>query len=75
MGQDARADSNPTPLRKLRLRPHRLAHSPARLRRAIAAGAALACTLTSGPIPAASGAEPSPETPPREQLTIAPEEL
>jgi len=50
---------------------HRL--PPTRLRLALIAGAALACTLCVGPIFAAK-AQPSPQTPPREQLTIPPDE-
>jgi membrane-bound lytic murein transglycosylase MltF len=53
---------------------HRLAHTPTRLRLALVAGAALACTLFAGPIATAATAKPSPQTPPREQLTITPEE-
>jgi membrane-bound lytic murein transglycosylase MltF len=51
---------------------HRL--PPTRLRLALVAGAALACTLCAGPISAAAKAQPSPQTPQREQLTIPPEE-
>jgi membrane-bound lytic murein transglycosylase MltF len=40
----------------------------------LVAGAALACTLFAGPIYAATKAKPSPQTPQRERLTIAPEE-
>ena len=40
-------------LRNSHLQPHRLAHSPTRLRLALVAGAALACTLFAGPISAA----------------------
>jgi membrane-bound lytic murein transglycosylase MltF len=51
--------------RNRRLQAHRLA---------IAAGAALACTLFAGPIYAAAEAKPSPGTPQRERLTISPQE-
>jgi membrane-bound lytic murein transglycosylase MltF len=61
--------------RNRRLQAHRLAHSPTRSRLAIAAGAALACTLFSGPIYAAAEAKPSPGTPQREKLTIKLEEI
>jgi membrane-bound lytic murein transglycosylase MltF len=61
-------------LRHCHLQPHRLAHAPTRLRLALVAGAALACTLCAGPISAAATAPPSPQTPQREQLTIPPEE-
>jgi len=61
-------------LRNFPLQPHRLVHSPTRLRLALVAGVALACTLFAGPISAAAQAKPSPQTPPREQLTITPEE-
>ena len=60
-------------LRHSHLQPHRLAHAPTHLRLALVAGAALACTLCAGPISAAK-AQPSPQTPQREQLTIPPEE-
>jgi len=53
------------------LHPHRLAHAPTRLRLALVAGATLACTLCASLI---ATAQPSPQTPPREQLTIAPAE-
>ena len=53
------------------LQPYRLAHAPTRLRLALVAGAALACTLCASLI---ATAQPSPQTPPREQLTIAPAE-
>jgi membrane-bound lytic murein transglycosylase MltF len=56
------------------LQAHRLAHSPTRFRLAIVAAAALACTLFADPIYAASKAEPSPQTPQREKLTISPEQ-
>jgi membrane-bound lytic murein transglycosylase MltF len=49
-------------------------HSSIRVRPALVAGAALVCTLFAGPIYAATQAKPSPQTPQREQLTIAPEE-
>jgi len=54
--------------------PHRLSQAPTRVRLALIAGAALACTLCAGPIATAATAKPSPQKPPREQLTIAPEE-
>ena len=54
--------------------PHRLSQAPTRVRLALVAGAALACTLCAGPIATAATAKPSPQRPPREQLTIAPEE-
>ena len=60
-------------LRHSHLQPHRLAHALTHLRLALVAGAALACTLCAGPISAAT-AQPSPQTPQREQLTIPPEE-
>jgi hypothetical protein len=60
-------------LRHCHLQPHRLAHAPTRLRLALVAGAALVCILCAGPISAAK-AQPSPQTPQREQLTIPPEE-
>jgi membrane-bound lytic murein transglycosylase MltF len=56
------------------LQPHRLAHAPTHLRLALITGAALVCTLCAGPISAAATAQPSPQTPQREQLTIPPEE-
>jgi len=56
------------------LQTHSVAHSSIRARLALVAGAALACTLFTGPIYAATQAKPSPQTPQREQLTIAPEE-
>ena len=56
------------------LEPHHLAHAPTRLRLALVAGAALACTLCASLIAPAATAQPSPQTPPREQLTIAPAE-
>jgi len=55
------------------LQPHRLAHAPTRLRLALVAGAALACTLCASLSAPAAPAQPSPQTP-REHLTIAPEE-
>jgi hypothetical protein len=61
-------------LRNRHLQTHRPAYSPTRLRLAFFAGAALACILFAGPICAATKANPSPQTPQREQLTIAPEE-
>ena len=61
-------------LRNSHLRPHCLAHSPTRSPLALIAGAALACTVYTGSIQAAAKAPPSPQTPPREQLTITPEE-
>src|SRR5215475_731051 len=56
------------------LQPHRLAHAPTRLRLALVAGATLACTLCASLIAPAATAQPSPQTPPHEQLTIAPAE-
>jgi ABC-type amino acid transport substrate-binding protein len=61
-------------LRNSHLHPHRLAHSPARARRALIAGVALACTLFAGSIDAAAEAQRSPQTAQRERLTIAPAE-
>jgi membrane-bound lytic murein transglycosylase MltF len=61
-------------LRHSHLQPHRLAHSSTRLRLALVTGVALACTLFAGPISAAATAQPSPQIPQREQLTIPPEE-
>jgi membrane-bound lytic murein transglycosylase MltF len=61
-------------LRHSHLRPHRLAQAPTRSPLALVAGAALACTVCAGSIEAAAKAQPSPQTPPREQLAIAPEE-
>ena len=61
-------------LRNSYLQPHHRAHFPTRLRLALVAGAALACTLFAGPISAAAKANPSPQTLQREQLTIQPEE-
>jgi len=49
--------------------------SSSRTRLALVAGSALACTLFASPIYAAAEANPSPETPQRERLTIAPEEV
>jgi membrane-bound lytic murein transglycosylase MltF len=54
--------------------PHRLSQTPTRVRLAFVAGAALACTLCAGPIATAATTKPSPQTPPRERLTLAPEE-
>jgi membrane-bound lytic murein transglycosylase MltF len=56
------------------LQPHHPHHSLTRWGLAIVAGAALACALFASPIFAATKAKPSPQTPQREQLTIAPEE-
>ena len=56
------------------LQAHRPAHSSIRARLALVVGAALACTLFAGPIYAAAEVKPSPQTPQRERLTIAPEE-
>jgi membrane-bound lytic murein transglycosylase MltF len=56
------------------LQPPRLAQAPTRWRLVLIAGAALACTLYAGPLAAAAKALPSPQTPPREPLTIPPEE-
>jgi membrane-bound lytic murein transglycosylase MltF len=61
-------------LRNSHRQPHRLARSPTRSRLALVAGAALVRTLFAGSIYAADEAEPSPQTPQREQLAIAPEE-
>src|SRR5262249_12261848 len=55
------------------LRPHRLAHSLTRSWLVLVAAAALAGTLCVGSIDTAE-AQPSPQTPPREQLAITPEE-
>jgi hypothetical protein len=52
--------------------PDHLTHCSTRVRLALVAGAAMACTVFAGPIDAAK-AKPSPQTP-REHLTIAPEE-
>ncbi|MCM2319511.1 MAG: transporter substrate-binding domain-containing protein [Pseudomonas sp.] len=54
---------------------HRPAHSPTRPRLAISAAAALVCALFASLSYAATEAEPSTPTPPREQLTISPEEI
>ena len=51
------------------------ADSSSRTGLALVAGAALACTLFASPIHAAAEAKPSPKTPQRERLTIAPEEV
>ncbi len=51
------------------------ADSSSRTRLALVAGATLACTLFANPIYAADEAKPPPETPQRERLTIAPEEV
>jgi len=56
------------------LQTHSSAHSSIRARLAIVAGAALTCILFAGPIYAATQTKSSPQTPQREQLTIAPEE-
>src|SRR5262245_38840276 len=56
------------------LQPRRLAHALTRVRLALVAGATLACTLGAGLSATAAPAQPSPQTPPREHLTIAPEE-
>src|SRR5262252_8437608 len=61
-------------LRHSHLQPHRLAHAPTRVRLALVASAALACTLCAGLIATVATAQPSPQTPPREPLTIRPEE-
>jgi membrane-bound lytic murein transglycosylase MltF len=53
----------------------RPAHSSIRTRLALAAGVALACILCASRIHAAAEAMPSPETPQRERLTIAHEEV
>lgn len=59
-------------LRNSHLRPHCLAPTRSRLNLVVAV--ALACTLFAGPFATTATAEPSPQTPPREQLTIVPEE-
>jgi hypothetical protein len=56
------------------LQTHSVAHSSIRARLALVAGAALVGTLFAGTIYAATKVKPSPQTPQREQLTIAPEE-
>jgi membrane-bound lytic murein transglycosylase MltF len=61
-------------LMNTRLQEHRPAHSSIRTRLALVAGAVLACALFAGPIWAAAEVKPSPQTPKREKLTIAPEE-
>jgi membrane-bound lytic murein transglycosylase MltF len=60
-------------LKHSHLRPHRLAHSLTRSWLVLVAAAALAGTLFVGSIYTAK-AQPSPQTPPREQLAITPEE-
>ena len=50
------------------------AQAPIRLRLAFVAAAVLACALLASPIATAATAKPSAQTPPREQLTIEPEE-
>ena len=55
--------------------PHLPAHRPpSRLRLAIGAAAVLACTPLAGPFHAAAVAQPAPQTPQRERLTIYPED-
>jgi membrane-bound lytic murein transglycosylase MltF len=54
--------------------PHRLSQAPTRVRLAVVAAAALACTLCAGPIAPVATAKPPPQAPPRGHLTIAPEE-
>jgi membrane-bound lytic murein transglycosylase MltF len=56
------------------LQAHHPAHSSIHAWLGLVAGAALACALFAGPIYAAAEVKPSPQTPQREQLTIAPEE-
>ena len=56
------------------LQTHHPAHSSICAQLVLVAGAALACTLFAGPIYAAAEVKPSPQTPQRERLTIAPEE-
>jgi membrane-bound lytic murein transglycosylase MltF len=51
--------------------PDLLGPAPRRSRAAFLAGAALACSLFAGPVAAATTATPSPQSPPREQLTIS----
>jgi membrane-bound lytic murein transglycosylase MltF len=62
-------------LMNMHLQAHHPAHSSIRARLALIAGAALVCTLFAGPAYAAAEGKPSPQTPQREQLTIAPEEM
>jgi membrane-bound lytic murein transglycosylase MltF len=50
------------------------AHSSICARLALVAGVALSCILFAGPIYAATQTKPSPQTPQRERVTIAPEE-
>jgi len=57
------------------LKSHVPAHTPTRSGVAIFAGAVLACSLFAGTIHAATETKPPPQTPRREQLTIAPEEM
>jgi membrane-bound lytic murein transglycosylase MltF len=61
--------------RNRHLQARRPAHSRTRSRLAIGAATALACTFFAGPIYAAAAAKPSPQTPQREELTIAAEEV
>lgn len=56
------------------LKPCHPIHFPTRSRLALFAGVALACTLFASPVYAATKGKPSPKTPQRERLTIAPEE-
>ncbi len=58
-------------LRNRHLPAHR---PPSRLRLAIGAAAVLACTPLAGPFHAAAVAQPAPQTPQRERLTIHPED-
>jgi hypothetical protein len=60
-------------LRNYHLQALRPAPSPTRSWLSILAAAALAFTLFSGPNYAADEAQPSPQTPQREQLTLSPE--
>src|SRR5262245_60240281 len=54
--------------------PYHLAYAPTRWWLACVTGAALACTLCAGPLAPAATAQPSPQTPPREQRTVGPAE-
>jgi membrane-bound lytic murein transglycosylase MltF len=57
------------------LLPTRPTHASTRSGLALGAAAALACALFAGSSYAAAEVKPSPQTPPRERLTIAPEEV
>ena len=58
-------------LRNRHLPAHR---PPSRLRLAIGVAAVLACAPLAGPLHAAAVAQPAPQTPQRERLTIYPED-